>query len=183
MTSIQETVQKVAYIREAAIVGRLHTFRLIGEYTVGSHSFGMLALLRVLWPEAPKELIWAILEHDLPERLIGDIPSPSINNGGFIDKDALARIEEKILESVLGETYFSDRTMEPELHVWLKGLDYLDLWLFCIEQAELGNKTLGRVRDALSQVFHKNLKNFPEPILSLFWEIEIHWKPESKACL
>lgn len=69
--------ERVKFLREASDVQRLHVIRTIGEYSNGHHSFNMLAMLRLLFPDAPIELIWAILEHDIPERLIGDVPSPA----------------------------------------------------------------------------------------------------------
>mgnify|MGYP000440970960 CR=1 FL=1 len=67
--------ERVKFLREAADVQRLHVIRTIGEYSNGQHTFNMLAMLRLLWPDAPRHLIWAILEHDIPERVIGDVPS------------------------------------------------------------------------------------------------------------
>ena len=102
MYRLNGLVEKIKLVREAADVQRLHTKRTIGEYSNGSHTFGMLALLRLLYPDAPSHLIWAIVEHDIPERLIGDIPSPSIHFGGFIDKNKLCQCEEKILDTIFG---------------------------------------------------------------------------------
>lgn len=170
MYDIDSLVEKIKFLREAAEVSRIHTKRYIGEYTNGSHTFGMLALLRLLYPDAPKELIWAIIEHDIPERLIGDIPSPSIHFGGFVDKEKLAAKEEDILVSVFDYHYFPALPgMDPESYRWLKGLDLFELYLFCKDQKRLGNKNLLQIEHRCMEVFKLRAGDFPKQVLDAFW--------------
>lgn len=163
-----ELSPRVKYMREAADVQRLHTVRLIGEYSNGQHTFNMLAMLRLLWPEAPKELIWAIVEHDLPERLVGDIPSPAINLGGFIDKQALGVLEFTILDDLFDEQHFIG--LEEELMKWLKGLDLLELLMFCWDQTRLGNVGLMPLVGRIEDRFKRDAGKYPRQIIDLFYE-------------
>lgn len=164
-------VERIKMLREAADVQRLHTKRTIGEYTNGHHTFGMLALLRLLWPEAPMSLVWAIIEHDLPERLIGDTPSPAIHFGGFIDKEKLVEAEESILAEIFEYHFFPGLEGQDLLqYQWLKGLDLLDLFLFCKDQKRLGSKNLLQIEHRCMEVFKGRAGDFPKEILNVFWE-------------
>lgn len=171
MYRLKGLVEKIKLLREAADVQRLHTKRTIGEYSNGSHTFGMLTLLRLLYPDAPNHLIWAIVEHDIPERLVGDIPSPAIHFGGFVDKDKLDDAEEQILNSIFGEQWYSGlKTFDPESHGWLKGLDLLELFLFCKDQGRMGNKNLLQIEHRCMEIFRNHAADFPRPIIDAFWE-------------
>lgn len=171
MYRLNGLVEKIKLLREAADVQRLHTKRTIGEYSNGSHTFGMLALLRLLYPDAPSHLIWAIVEHDIPERLVGDIPSPTIHFGGFVDKNKLDDAEEQILNSIFGEQWYSGlKTFDPESYRWLKGLDLLELFLFCKDQKRLGSKNLLQIEHRCMEIFRNRAADFPRPIIDAFWE-------------
>ena len=173
MYRLKGLVEKIKMVREAADVQRLHTKRTIGEYSNGSHTFGMLALLRLLYPDAPSYLIWAIVEHDIPERFVGDIPSPAIHFGGFVDKDKLWEAEESILDSIFegsGNYFSSIEENDPEAYRWLKGLDLLELFLFCKDQKRLGSKNLLQIEHRCMEVFRNRAADFPRPIIDAFWE-------------
>lgn len=173
MYRLKGLVEKIKLVREASEVQRLHTKRTIGEYSNGSHSFGMLTLLRLLYPDAPSHLIWAIVEHDIPERLVGDIPSPAIHFGGFIDKEKLATAERSVIDTIFSnaENYFSNLPEHfPEEYKWLKGLDLLELFLFCKDQKRLGSKNLLQIEHRCMEIFKNNAASFPRPIIDAFWE-------------
>lgn len=161
--------ERVKFLREAADVQRLHVIRTIGEYSNGQHTFNMLAMLRLLWPEAPVKLIWAILEHDIPERVIGDVPSPalrhvyasSMNNVGVVEHDVVS-------ELFGGEDSYAD--LSAECYTWLKSLDLLELYLYAKDQLRLGNRNLETMREAMEERFKKDAAYIPQPILNLFHE-------------
>lgn len=171
MYPLNGLVEKIKMLREAADVQRLHTKRTIGEYSNGSHTFGMLALLRLLYPDAPSYLIWAIVEHDIPERLVGDIPSPAIHFGGFVDKDKLWEAEESVLAGIFDyHVYPGLEGQDAEAYRWLKGLDLLELFLFCKDQKRLGSKNLLQIEHRCMEVFKGRAADFPRPIIDAFWE-------------
>lgn len=171
MYRLKNLAEKIKLIREAADVQRLHTKRTIGEYSNGSHTFGMLALLRLLYPDAPSYLIWAIVEHDIPERIVGDIPSPVIHFGGFIDRDKLWQAEESVLAGIFDYHFFPGlEGQDAEAYRWLKGLDLLELFLFCKDQKRLGSKNLLQIEHRCMEVFKNRAADFPRPIIDAFWE-------------
>lgn len=172
---LETLFQKVKYCREAADVERLHTVRHIGEYTVGQHCFNMLTLLRILWPGAPKELVWAIVDHDLPERLTGDIPAPT-KWFGIIDRDRLDHFDEALLERLFGDMQ-GDISGNPGLAAWLHGLDIVELWLYGRDQVAIGNKNMKRMVDRIESFISKNKHRYPPKILEAFYELrELSWE-------
>lgn len=168
---------RIKFLREAADVNRIHARRYIGEYTNGQHTFNMLSMLRLLWPEAPRSLIWAILEHDIPERLLSDIASPSIHFGGFIDKEAFKEAEKEILRSLFGLFFFTFETEED--YKWLRGLDLLELYLFCRDQRRMGSENLLQIENRCYEVFKFRAHTFPKKIVNLFYicKNDTEWLP------
>ncbi len=160
--------ERVRFLREAGDVQRLHVIRTIGEYSNAQHSLNMLAILRLLWPDAPIQLLWAIIEHDIPERLIGDIPSPSIHYGGFIEPWSMMEMQQKILGELFGE--FHHTKLDDLLQSWLKGLDLLELYLYAKDQLRLGNRNLETMRVFIEERFKHKASLYPEPILNLFYD-------------
>ena len=169
MYKLTGKAQRVKFLREAADVQRLHVIRTIGEYSNGQHSFNMLAMLRLLWPDAPVSLIWAILEHDIPERVIGDVPSPALRN---VYQESLADVaveESAVMEELFGELP-TNVGFSKEEYLWLKGLDILELYLYAKDQFRLGNRNLETMRVAIEDRFKRDAAKFPEPILELFYQ-------------
>ena len=159
--------RKIKFMREAASVRRCHTVPIIGEYNVGYHSFNMLAMLRILWPKAPLHLIWAIVEHDAPERLTGDIPAPT-KWFGIVNKPELQLFERQILIEIYGEDS-SDKLTDEELS-WLAGLDIFELALFCRDQLMFGNRNLEVMLERIHTFVRKNAHLFAPKVLDVYWE-------------
>jgi len=160
--------ERVKFLREASDVQRLHTIRTIGEYSNGQHSFNTLAILRLLRPDASTSLIWAIVEHDIPERLIGDVPSPALHHVYGLSKLAVSEAEGDIISEVLGIDSLSE--LSEDDYKWLKGLDLLELYLYCRDQLSMGNRNLEQIKIRIEETFKMNAKNYPEEILDLFYE-------------
>lgn len=178
MYPLTGAAERVKFLREAAEVDRIHTKRYIGEYTNGQHTFNMLSILRLLWPDAPNQLIWAIVEHDVPERLLSDIASPSIHFGGFVNKEKLVSAEREVLNEVfIDGYYFTHETQEN--YRWLKGLDLLELYLFCKDQMRLGNMNLVQIQNRCEEVFKFRASEFPREIIDLYHDCkaDVDWWP------
>lgn len=124
----------VQRLREAAHVERSHTMPHHGVYTIGQHSFDMLTLLICLYPDCRKELMLAVMLHDIPERWTGDIPSPAKSSDGEFGK-RLAQIEARVAKVLGLEIKLDD--ME---RYWLKGLDMVEFLLWAKEQLAMGNQ-------------------------------------------
>ncbi len=160
-------IEKVKFTREAAAVSRCHTVPTIGDYPVGGHSFNMLTMLRILWPDAPIALVWAILEHDIPERLTGDIPAPT-KWFKIVSKDELTIAEMEINTAIFGEDTVQ-KLSDEELR-WLSGLDILELYMFCRDQIMLGNRNLEVMARRIERFVKNNTHRFATAVVDLFWE-------------
>jgi hypothetical protein len=158
-------VRNTKFIREAGAVRRCHTYYVIGEYNVGIHTFNMLGLTRLLWPDCRVELLWAILEHDLPERVTGDIPATT-KWRGYVH-EAFSAWEDRILEEFgMGSNHY--KNLEPDEKKFLKGVDLIELWLFCKEQSQMGNKTLQAVCDTVANYFDQHWLDI-HPVIQKAW--------------
>lgn len=158
----------IKFMREAGAVRRCHTIPIIGEYNVAIHVYNMLAMLRLLYPDAPLPLIWAIIEHDIPERLTGDIPAPT-KWFGAIDKERLNQLEHEITKSVVGYDHCAILSYEEER--WLKALDILELALFCRDQIMIGNKNMAVMLDRIHKFVKRESASFEPAVLDVYWEL------------
>ena len=171
--TVNGNVERIKFAREAAEVKRCHTFRIHGEYNVGLHTHNMLSMLRILWKDAPIDLIWAIHEHDLPERLTGDIPAPS-KWAGVTDPVVLNYYETIVCEMVFGS--YSKIKLNSNEKNWLKGLDMLELFCWTKDQLVMGNTNVTGMKDRLWRFFLAS-QGYPEAIKDMFFLIKKdEWK-------
>lgn len=169
-------VEAIKFYREGADVQRCHTIRTIGEYSVGHHSFNILAMLRLLKPNAdvPIEVIYAIIDHDIPERLTGDIPAPT-KWSGLVDRGALNLFEDLLISKIAGKSY--EHSVLPTLDdgkwlPWIRGLDILELYLFTLDQIAMGNKIVDKMRIRIDQYIISAKSKYPEEVLDLYFKIK-----------
>jgi len=150
-------------LREASQVRRCHTFPHHGHYTVGQHSFDMLTLLLSLYPTCRKELMVAVIAHDLPERWVGDMPAPCKWSLGGEAIKQLDRVEEQILRKL---ELAPDLTAEERS--WLHGLDRVELLLWAKDQLAMGNMNAQAVVGNLLGWFEKH--TIPQPLTDFLKE-------------
>jgi 5'-deoxynucleotidase YfbR-like HD superfamily hydrolase len=127
--------------RESAQVERCHTLPHIGSYTVGQHCYGALALLLLLHEAPSLNLIKAVAFHDLPERWLGDIPSPG-------KLGSLAKSFEEVEAEIFEKLGFKFDLADDDKY-WLKLVDALDLWCWAKEQQMLGNHAADEIAGRL----------------------------------
>lgn len=127
----------VRFCREAGAVRRFHTERMLDRDTVARHSFHVTLLCLYLEPEASGNLLRAALFHDLPERETGDTPAPTKWANGDL-KRAL-----DVAESAVKHSYALHVDLTDEERMVLKWADYLDAALTCLDELQMGNRTLG----------------------------------------
>src|SRR6185295_11629056 len=72
-----ELFKRLVAIRTGGATERCHGIRHHGSYSVAQHTWGVLCLLYVLWPEDFARLAPAVMFHDVPEAWVGDIPAPT----------------------------------------------------------------------------------------------------------
>ena len=158
---IMNKALKIKAIREGGQVKRCHARPDGGRsYNVAIHSYNMLGLLAVLYPSCSPRLYRAVVWHDVPERWIGDIPTPL-----KLLQPELAGLIHSAEEEIF-EILDVDMSLTPEEEIWLKAVDITELWLWARE--EIANKQMSNVE--LAKDCFKIIKElieqdkFPEPI-------------------
>jgi 5'-deoxynucleotidase YfbR-like HD superfamily hydrolase len=142
---------------------------VIGEQTVGAHSFGVLSLLLILHPNPTLTLIKAAAWHDMAEQEIGDVPSPVLRR--VIDYgEVYAAIEEEFL---FDHFAINLEGLSAEEKTWLWGVDKLDCLLFCRDQVRLGNLAFRETCNILYSWFYGEKNNCPDIISRIVRVIEL----------
>lgn len=142
---MSSVANKIKFAREGAGVERVHSTRGLRPYPVGTHSFNMVNMLLIIWPEAPRKLIIACLHHDIPERLTGDMPSFA-KRFGVQNTEVQEQIEHHVLETCFGVDY--ERDLKASLKDWLYAMDVLEFYCWVRDELSLGNYSLsGKKQD------------------------------------
>lgn len=146
---MEYTLHRVRQSRQGGRVERCHGIPHLGSYSNSSHQWGVAMLMWYLWPEHFPRLVLICLTHDVAEAWVGDIPSPTLR---FIPgiRERLEEIEARI-NTDLGLP--AENALSPEDHEMLKACDRLELYLWCQDQAELGNKNAESVQRELEHYF------------------------------
>jgi 5'-deoxynucleotidase YfbR-like HD superfamily hydrolase len=128
----------------AGHVKRWHTWPTLRVQTVAAHSHAAAMLLWQVYPEASKEMIVAMLAHDLPEISTGDVPAHVKWSNPEISK-VLDAMEQSWLDDA-GLNY----ALKPlEVNI-LKFCDSFELMLWSIEELKMGNRYMERVIKAIT---------------------------------
>lgn len=158
-------VDKILALREGGQTQRCHTMQSVGPYNVAVHSFNALNLLLLLYPTIPSiHLIRAVLWHDIPERWTGDVPAPAKWHSPELKK-ILDELEMKVIKKLGIEECFENLT--PEENKWLHGVDLLELYLFVLEQLEVGNKFVIPMKRRILSLFNEKRQSYPPQIIEL----------------
>jgi len=151
------TTDKINALREGGNIRRFHTWSVHGTHTIAHHSFNAVNLLLVLHPNPSMNLVKAVQWHDAPSELwTGDTPAPAKWHSNGL-KEKLRELE--LLVNVACETAVA---LTPEEEKWLWAVDKIDLWLWVIEQENLGNKTVKLIHDRLDVAFSQPNRLPPE---------------------
>lgn len=136
---------RLELLYKAGYVSRYHTHTLIRGQSVAEHTYGVLAILAVLTDfQVPNSLLLAALMHDVPEAVIGDMPSPIRRalTEAYGEGHALNRMEADVLR---------DNGMSFELSAeqerLLKLADMLEGLCYCQLEIARGNRSLQVVYD------------------------------------
>jgi len=154
-------INRIKYAREGGNVTRCHTHMDIKEDMVNKHTFNMLTMLMILYPDARPALIWAVLQHDIPERDIGDTPYPA-KRAGVINRQVVADLEIQINRSVSGKDYAI--TLEEFELKWLYGLDMVEYYMFCLDELSYGNRNVVRSIHKVEKLMKQNRHLYPEKL-------------------
>lgn len=107
----------------AQFVKRWHNKPYVPAQTTGQHTFGMLLLLRKLYPEASKALHVAIIDHDMGENEgIGcDLPHPLKQKHPH-----LKELDESFTTEWIEQNGLAKFPLTEDEKLWLKYLDQLE---------------------------------------------------------
>lgn len=163
-------ITRIKFVREAANVHRVHATPALTPYSVGMHSYNMLSMLRILYPDARPELIWAVHQHDSPERVTSDMSHPAKING-LLNMERQAQVEEYLNISVYGADYVQELT-DFEVS-WLKGLDMIEFYCWTKDQLMLGNRNVETQKTYVEGFMARNKHLYPKEILEAYHEIKM----------
>lgn len=128
----------VSVTRDAGKVSRMHTYG-ITNYSVASHTYNMMQMLIAFYPLAqiPQQLTNAVMAHDVPEVLLGDVPAPAKATGN------LGYEFHKAEAQVFQELYYHHplEELDPSNKMWLRALDLIELYLWILEEIGSGNRS------------------------------------------
>lgn len=129
---MSDRYQDLALLRDAAAVQRFHTNRKLRQQNLAEHSFGVMQLIRYIWPEARREVYLAAMHHDLPEFITGDIPAPI--------KRRMPTLAVALEQAERGAApLYQDFGLTPTEEAVLKWCDTMELVLWCLEEIQLGS--------------------------------------------
>lgn len=144
---------RLRHLRAGGLVERTHTCPHHGSYTVSQHSHQMAVLLMQLNPGYSRQLMEAVLTHDLAERHCGDIPR-------FAKTDDFRALEKNV-QNQLGILIELDEDDQN----WLEALDALELWAWCRDQAALGNRMVSHIEQRVYEWFLREWDRIPKPVM------------------
>lgn len=119
--------------RDAGAVKRYHVKRTHRTQTIAEHTFCMLMLVKQVAPHMDKSALYpAILHHDLPELMTGDVPAP------------IKRVHPELgplMDSIERDLHplYQEFNLTQEEAALLKWADRMELVLWCLEEFRLGN--------------------------------------------
>jgi 5'-deoxynucleotidase YfbR-like HD superfamily hydrolase len=155
--------KRLKLLRNAARVLRCHNARSQHPQTVGEHTFGVLAVLRTVYPEASARLWEAALFHDVPEAVTGDVPAPTKHRFKLLE-EALRGVEASVRDEYELEVHIT--AIEKGV---LKYCDYMELALFAIEECDSGNRHMASMaRNALKGIASRGLTDVTPAALELY---------------
>lgn len=155
--------KRLKLLRNAARVLRCHNARSLYQQSVGEHTFGVMAVLATVYPEAPARLWKAALFHDAAESVTGDVPAPT--------KHRFKSLEEALreVEDIVRVDYALEAPLNTHERCVLKYCDYMELALFAIEECDSGNRHMASMaRNALNGIASRRLTDVTPEALELY---------------
>lgn len=130
--------KRVTELRDAGIVQRFHTARVLRHETVAEHSFNVFQLVMALtYGQASRDLIIAALMHDMGEYKTGDIPSPVKLRLPPEVATTIESMEEEAIRALHPEAWWG---LTPNEERILGIADRLDGLMKCIDELKMGNR-------------------------------------------
>lgn len=126
--------------RLAGRVIRYHTWPHIRPQTVAEHSWQLLRILLVIWPEAPSTVLSYIVRHDCGELTTGDMPFPVKRDNPVLAHEA-SRIEDEGLALQVRTGFLPDIPDATPSQRWaVKLAEFVEMWEWALEELLMGNQ-------------------------------------------
>lgn len=130
--------KQVKELRDAGIVQRFHTARVLRHESVAEHSFNVAQLVMALTcGQASRDLILAALMHDMGEYKTGDIPSPVKLR---LPPEVAATMESMEVEATKELHPGAWWGLTPVEERILAIADRLDGLMKCVDELKMGNR-------------------------------------------
>lgn len=159
--------------REGGMVERAHTVPHHGSYSVAAHSYNVAQIIITFHGNPSVELICAALDHDVPERWVGDTPSCAKWLSPDL-KDSL-----KVAEEAVEDRFRIGHALTFEERRWLRAADILELYLWAQEQVFAGNRFCQSVIDNIDGYLSEQMPGWmPQPLELLYIEYNVERLPD-----
>lgn len=155
-------LERLLAARTGGIVERCHGILHKGSYSVASHTWGMLALLYLLFENDFARLAPYAMFHDVPEAWVGDIPAPVKKYSRAVKQGA--ELMERAIFDRLQLPNYAD--LNPEDKRKLRACDSLELYLWAKEEVGGGNMHALCVVRELDRFFEED--PLPEPAAGFY---------------
>lgn len=159
-------LDRVMAVRTGGTVQRCHGIRHHGSYKVAEHTWGVLVLLWLLYPDDYVRLSPYVLFHDVPEAWVGDIPASTKKYSPAV-KQAVGTMETSIFAWL---RLPDEHDLSVDDHAKLKACDVLDLYLWVAEEVCGGNWHAHCVARELETFIAKGMP-MPEPAREMYDDI------------
>lgn len=171
---MKRSFEEILHLRASGHVKRWHTMHVNREQTVAAHCAQALTLLLVLHPDPSVRLIKAVLWHDAPERITGDVPSTG--KARFVDlKTAVTSAEMTIAAEDLPSLGRALSHLDNEELHWLRAVDLIELIMHCGDELLSGNQHARPVMLRVTQWIRSewSANHFPEEAYQFFeWYLQ-----------
>ena len=159
----------------AATIKRYHTAIIVGEQTVGEHTYGVAQIMRHITEDVwSRNLMCACLDHDIMEYFVGDVPHPS--------KKMFPHLHDliRVLEDSLHVEHSTDYHLTDREMVILRAADLFEAGYFGLHQMSLGNRHGADIVKAILTALSAIEEHLPEEGRELFTELEKMYENGSK---
>lgn len=161
--------------RRAGRVLRYAGWPHIREQSVAEHSWQLIRIILMVYPEASQELLNFCMFHDIAEVVAGDIPFPTKKIYPDLGKEH-KMVEENINEQIantwnISPTY-EDSLTSKEKYIY-KVAHYIEMWEWAMDEIRMGNREAWLVADRCYKGFEATVKTTEyssfEEIEKRFW--------------
>jgi 5'-deoxynucleotidase YfbR-like HD superfamily hydrolase len=154
--------------RHGGRVQRCHTVPHHGSYSVAEHTYGAVQMVLTFHPNPSIDLVRAVMDHDVPEYWVGDIPSTA-----KMMSPMLAR-ELQVVEDTVFDHYELGAGLTQEERRWLKAVDLLELWVWSHEQDALGNSYARLITREINAYIQSRPEMLPAPLEEFY--LRYRWR-------